>query len=184
MLRRLELDVVQPEPAEPGPLERVADGGPDAEEMLVRGREVAFVRELVLSAAVSLRANLRFAFLAQCFPPDVTPAHVDAAKAEAGKQEGRGMLRSAEDTWRLLQEHLVVPRVVPATDEDGRLAFAWICRSRNKSNPARWRAENPRDAARALDTVDEWLKRAREKLETQGLVRGGERWPRTQGERA
>ncbi len=162
--RRLERrEVVLPD-AEDGPLHERADRTPTPEATTLNARQLARLREAALDPEAPLRHNLRFAFIAQTFPDALGAAHVDAAKAEAGRQEGHGILRAAEVVWALLEEHLIAPRRVALLDEDARLAFAWICRSRDTTDPETWRLAAPSEANRALDTIDEWHARARRAL--------------------
>ena len=165
-LRKGELRVVSEMDREGSPVMR-ADERHDPEAVIGWKREGQLMRAAALDPQTSLRSNLRFAFIAQSFPDALTEAHVDAAKVEAGKQVGQGILRSAAETWELLQRHLVARDVVPAVDEGGRLAFAWICRTRDETDPESWRSRKPEEAARALDLVAEWQKRAGTKVLSQ-----------------
>ncbi len=167
-LRRRELQLQIVDEDQPDPLAALPDAdGETPEGRLAWAREREVVLAAALDPATNLRPNLRFAFIAQSFPDALEPAHVDAAKADGGRQPGHGLLRSSEEVWCLLASHIIEAGLVPALDDVGRLAFAWICRSRDTSGPEAWRRASPSEATKALDTVDEWLKRAGNKLLTQ-----------------
>ncbi len=167
-LRRHEVSVVVWSKGDADPVERQpAPVLETPEARLVWRREEALVRAAARDPATDLRPNLRFAFLAQCFPDDLEPAHVDAAKASAGQKVGQGLLRPGPEVWRLFEAHVRALGRVPVLEAEGRLAFAWICRSRDATDPETWQAHAPGEAARALDTTDEWLNRAGRKLLSQ-----------------
>lgn len=92
----------------------------------------------------------------------VTPSLVEAAVSWA-YNDGAGVMRSASETHDELERWMEVHGDRPTTVE-ARLHLAWILRSSDATSPTTWRSTDPDAAAKARDTLRQWMNRARERL--------------------
>lgn len=144
----------------------VADAPVPEGPPVVEAAEV--VEALVDAQARGLNPLELFALVALTAPIHVRRDHVDAACAfeprRAATRGRSGFFREADETWAHYSPWALAYPYEDLHRDPALLHLAWIVRSEDPSDPARWKQAWPFEAGQGRNTVQRWFSDATRKL--------------------